>query len=386
MRKLKAAVIGAGFIGQAHIEAIRRTGIAEVSAIVQSSQEKADALAHALHIPKAYGDYRDVLKDPEIDVIHNCTPNHLHFGINKQALQHGKHLLSEKPLTLSSEEAKELYELGKSSGLIAGINYNYRQFPMVQQLRRMVQDKELGDPRLIRGHYLQDWLMYETDYNWRMEPEYGGATRAIGDIGSHLYDLGQYVTGKRITEVFADLATMIPKRYKPTSEVPSFQTASTGGMKAVDVETEDYCTVIVKFEDGARGVLTVSQISAGKKNGLELAIDGSQASACWNQEVPFQLQVGYRDKPSEIIVRDPALVKQEVQPYIHYPGGHEEGWPDSLKNMMCSFYAAILGDEQGLHAVASFQEGYQLMLLIDAIIESGKAGKWVQVKQVDRAG
>ncbi|GIQ71418.1 gfo/Idh/MocA family oxidoreductase [Xylanibacillus composti] len=381
MRKVKAAVIGAGFIGQAHIEAVRRTGLAEVTAIVQSSQDKAEALARKLHIPKAYGDFQDVLRDPDIEVVHNCTPNHLHYEINKQILQHGKHLLSEKPLTMTSEEARELYQLSREKELVTGINFNYRQFPMVQQFRQMVQNKELGVPRLVRGHYLQDWLMYETDYNWRMEPAYGGQTRAIGDIGSHLYDLSQYVTGKRITEVFADLATIIPQRYKPVREVQSFQTSSTSEMQAVDVETEDYCTVLAKFEDGSRGVLTVSQISAGKKNGLELALDGSLASASWNQEEPFRLKVGYRDQPSSIIVRDPALVDQEVQSYVHYPGGHEEGWPDSLKNMMNHFYAAVLGDQQNRHAVASFQEGYQLMLLIDAIVESGKSGKWVKVKQ-----
>jgi predicted dehydrogenase len=382
MRNLKAAILGAGFIGQAHIEAVRRLGFVEVVAIAQSSQEKADASAKSLNIPKAYGNYMDLLQDQEIDVIHNCTPNYLHYEINKQILLHGKHLLSEKPLTLTSEEAKELYLLAKEKDLVTGINFNYRQFPMVQHLRAMVRENDLGDIRIVRGNYLQDWLLYDTDYNWRMEPEFGGKTRVIGDIGSHLFDLSQYVTGMKITEVMADLSIMIPKRYKPLKGKHTFQSGSKNNAELVDVSTEDYCSVLVRFDNGARGVFTVSQVSAGNKNALELSLDGSIASGSWKQEESFRLLLGYRDKPSETVLRDPSLVKKEALPFLHYPGGHEEGWTESLKNMMKNFYDAIYGKLTHSDSVASFAEGYQIMLIIDAIVKSAKTGNWERVKDI----
>ncbi|MED4601407.1 Gfo/Idh/MocA family oxidoreductase [Paenibacillus validus] len=382
MRKIKAAILGAGFIGQAHIEAVRRLSFVEVVAIAQSGQDKAEQSAKLLNVPKAYGNYMDLLKDPEIDVIHNCTPNYLHYEINKQILLHGKHLLSEKPLTLTSEEAKELYHLAKEKNLVSGINFNYRQFPMVQHLRGMVRDNELGDIRIVRGNYLQDWLLYDTDYNWRLEPEYGGKTRAIGDIGSHLFDLTQYVTGMKITEVMADTAIMIPQRYKPLKEKQTFQNGGKENASLVDVSTEDYCSVLVKFDNGARGVFTVSQVSAGSKNALVLNIDGSVASGTWKQEEPFRLTIRYRDKPSETVLRDPGLVKKEVLPFLHYPGGHEEGWTESLKNMMQNFYDAVEGKMTHSDSVASFAEGYQIMLIIDAIVKSAKTGTWEKVESI----
>ncbi|TXK82644.1 Gfo/Idh/MocA family protein [Paenibacillus sp. N3.4] len=379
MQKIKAAIIGAGFIGKAHIEAIRRLGYVDIVAIVQNGQDKADEYARMLKIPKAYGNYEDLLKDPEIEVIHNCTPNHLHFEINKQALLHGKHLLSEKPLTLRTEEAKELYELAAGRSLITGINFNYRQFPMVQHLKSMVKDKDLGELHTIRGSYLQDWLLYMTDYNWRMEPEYGGETRAISDIGSHLFDLVQYVTGLSIAEVFADISIVMPQRYKASGSKESFQSGTDGERELVNMTTEDYCSVLVKFENGARGVLTMSQVSAGKKNALELNLDGTQSSGSWKQEEPFKLVMGYRDKPSETVLRDPKQLKKEALPFMHYPSGHEEGWTDSLKNMMHHYYQAIVSGEPISDSVATFREGYQVMTINDAIIRSVKSGTWEKV-------
>ncbi|SDD55656.1 Predicted dehydrogenase [Paenibacillus sp. UNCCL117] len=375
MRRVKTAVIGAGFIGRAHIEAVRRLGYVDIVAIGQSDPDKAAKFAGELNIPKAYGNYMELLQDEEIEAIHNCTPNHIHFEINKQALLHGKHILSEKPLTLTSQEAKQLYELAAGKQLVAGINFNYRQFPMVQQLKCMIQDGDLGKVRIVRGSYLQDWLLYDTDYNWRMEPEYGGTTRAISDIGSHLFDLLQYVTGQKIVEVMADASIVIPQRYKDHGKA--------GQAKLVDVHTEDYCSVLVKFSDGARGALTVSQVSAGNKNALEICIDGSTASGTWKQEEPFLLNIGHRDKPRETISRDPSLLKKDALPFLHYPGGHEEGWTDSLKNMMAYFYEAVSGGKPLSGSVASFQEGYRIMLIIDAIVKSAQSGCWEKVAEAE---
>lgn len=380
MKKVKAAILGAGFIGQAHIEAVRRLGFVDVVAIAQSNQQSAEALARKLNVPKAYGNYMDLLKDPEIEVVHNCTPNHLHFEVNRQVLLHGKHLLSEKPLTMTSEEAEELCRLAAGLKLVTGVNFNYRQYPVVQHMRAMVSDGALGDVRIVRGQYLQDWLLYDTDYNWRIEPEYGGKTRAIGDIGSHLFDLAQYVTGWNITEVLADTAIAIPRRHKPAESAQTFGSAAGGRTEPVDVKTEDYCSVLVKFDSGARGVFTVSQISAGYKNGLALSLDGAKASCSWEQEKPFELRMGYRDKPNETLLRDAGLLHSSAQPYVHYPGGHEEGWPDSLKNMMIQFYSAVLNGTAAPHSVASFEDGLRIMRIIDAVVESAQSGHWVKVK------
>lgn len=382
MKKLNAAIIGAGFIGEAHIEAIRRLGYVDVVAIAQSSKEKAEARAAALGIAHAYGDYRAILEDSSIDVIHNCTPNHLHYQLNKEILHSGKHLLSEKPLTMTSEEAKQLAALAEQTGLVCGVNHNYRLYPMVQQMKAMVQAGDLGKIHLVRGEYLQDWLLFATDYNWRLEPQYGGKTRAIGDIGSHLYDLAQYVIGSCIVEVFADLATFLPKRKKPRQAQITFR-QNQQETEEVDVHSEDYGTVIARFENGARGVFTVSQMTAGKKNGLALHLDGAKASASWHQEEPFKLSLGYRDRPNEILLRDASLVRKEAVPYIHYPGGHEEAWADGMKNMMQQFYGSIRSGQQLPHAVASFREGYRIMLIIDAIVASARSGQWVKIDDID---
>jgi predicted dehydrogenase len=380
MRKIRAALLGAGFIGKAHIEAIRRLGFVDIVAVAQQSQERADECARELGIPKAFGNYMDLLQDDEIDVIHNCTPNHLHFETNKQILLHGKHLLSEKPLTLTSAEAGKLYRLAGEKDLVTGINFNYRQFPMVQHLREMVKDNDLGEIRIVRGHYLQDWLLYDTDYNWRIEPSYGGPTRAIGDIGSHLYDLAQYVTGMKISEVLTDMATVIPTRYKPADGQTTFQSGSVERGDPVAVSSEDYCSILVKFDNGSRGVFTVSQVSAGSKNALELTLDGSLASGSWKQEEPFKLVMGYRDKPSETVQRDPALLKKQALPFVHYPGGHEEGWTDSMKNTMLRFYETVKDRNKLSDSVASFKEGYHIMLIIDAVLKSASSGTWEKVE------
>lgn len=382
MRRIKAAIIGAGFIGKVHIEALKRLAYVDVVAICQTSQQKALLDAKALDIPKAYGDFMELLQDEEIEVIHNCTPNHLHYEINKQALKHGKHLLSEKPLTMTIEEAKELYELAQVNKLVTGVNFNYRQFPMMQQLKSMVNDKAFGEIRIVRGHYLQDWLLYETDYNWRMEEQYGGGTRAISDIGSHLFDLAQYTAGLRITEIMADAAIIIPQRYRPAANAESDSVASPNPGVLVDITTEDYCSILVKFDNGSRGVFTVSQVSAGNKNALEIHLDGSLASASWMQEEPSSLHIGFRDKPGERITRDPNLLNPTVLPFLHYPSGHEEGWPDSLKNMMLQFYECIRNQNPLSNSVATFKDGYQIMLINDAIVKSLARGGWVEVEVI----
>ncbi len=385
MEKVKVGIIGTGFIGPTHIEAIRRLGFVEVVGLAETSQEAAERKAAELGIPKAYGDYRDMLRDSEIQVVHNCTPNHLHFAINKEIILAGKHVLSEKPLAMSSEESAELLALAKEHKVVHGVNFNYRQFPIVKQLAAMIKNGELGKVNLVHGSYLQDWLLFETDFNWRLAPEVGGKSRAVADIGSHWCDTVQYVTGKRIVEVFADLATVVPVRKKPASNTATFgaQQAHEETYEDVPINTEDYASVLVRFEDGTRGVFTVSQVSAGRKNRLSFEINGSQHSAYWNQEEPEKLWMGHRDKANEVLLADPALFSPEAKSSIHHPGGHNEGWPDALKNGMLNFYTFIREGKDPLNdqaAFATFEDGHVSMCITDAILESHEQQKWVKVQ------
>jgi len=381
MKTLRAGIIGAGFIGVAHIEAIRRLGFVEVAALSDSNKDTAERKASDLGIPKGYGDYRDMLADPDIDVIHNCTPNHLHFQINKEIIQAGKHVLSEKPLALTSAESAELLELAAQHRIVHGVNFVYRQYPMVQQMRAMAQEGQLGNIQLVHGSYLQDWLLLETDYNWRMAPEIGGKSRAVADIGSHWCDAVQHITGQKIVKVFADLATVLPTRKKPASGSATFGAAQDAGQtEDVQIETEDYASVLFHMENGTRGVFTVSQVSAGRKNRLNIEINGSKQSAYWNQEEPSHLWIGRRDQTNELLHADPAILSSSVRPFNHYPGGHNEGWPDAEKNMMLQFYRFIREGKDPLadrSFFATFEDGHRSMQTIEAILKSHEEGRWV---------
>ncbi|PLT34479.1 Gfo/Idh/MocA family protein [Bacillus sp. V5-8f] len=383
METIKVGIIGTGFIGPTHIEAIRRLGFVEVVGIAGSSRESAEKAASELNIPKAYGDYRELLNDCEINVIHNCTPNHLHFTINKEAILAGKHVLSEKPLAMDSKESAELVELAKKHNVVHAVNFNYRQHASIRNLRALVQNGEFGRVNLVHGSYLQDWLMYETDFNWRLDPKQGGNTRAIADIGSHWCDTVQFVTGKKIIEVFADFSTVLPVRKKPKTTVATFSQGNEQvEYEDVSIETEDYASVLVRFNDGTKGVFTVSQVSAGRKNRLSFELDGSKSSAFWNQEEPEKLWMGHRDKPNEVLLADPALFTPEARGSIHHPGGHNEGWPDALKNMMLNFYSFIREGKDPLKDqpdFATFEDGHVSMCINDAIFESNAHQKWVKV-------
>ncbi|MEH7336315.1 Gfo/Idh/MocA family oxidoreductase [Neobacillus drentensis] len=385
MDKIKVGIIGTGFIGPTHIEAIRRLGFVEVVGLAETSQKAAEKKAAELGIPKAFGDYREMLKDSEIQVVHNCTPNFLHYVINKDIILAGKHVVSEKPLAMNSEESAELLELAEEHGVIHAVNFNYRQHGSVQNLQAKIANGDLGKVNLVHGSYLQDWLLYETDFNWRLAPEVGGNSRAVADIGSHWCDTVQFVTGKRIVQVFADLATVIPVRKKAKNTIATFSTQNLEEQEYEDVpiNTEDYASVLFRFEDGSRGAFTVSQVSAGRKNRLSFEINGSKSSVFWNQEEQEKLWIGHRDRANEILLADPALFTAEARSSIHHPGGHNEGWPDALKNMMLNFYSFVR-DGKSLKTdkpnFATFKDGHISMCITDAILESHQQQKWVKVQ------
>ncbi|MBB3113672.1 putative dehydrogenase [Paenibacillus phyllosphaerae] len=384
MEQITVGIIGAGFIGPAHVEAVRRLGFVKVAAIAGTTSERAEQKAAELDIPQAYGDYRELLNDPNIQVVHNCTPNDVHFEINRDIMLAGKHVMAEKPLAMNSRESADLLRIARSSGVVHGVNFNYRQFPILKQLRTLVERGDLGDVHLIHGSYLQDWLLYETDYSWRLDPEIGGKTRAVADIGSHWCDTVQYVSGKRIRQVFADFSTVLPMRKRAEQDIATFGNSvqSTQDMTEYEVETEDCASVLLRFDDGTKGVFTVSQVSAGRKNRLSFEMNGAKQSAFWNQEEPHRLWVGHRDRPNEMLLADPSLFTEEAQSAIHLPGGHNEGWPDALKNQMLHFYTFIReGKNPSIDHCdfATFEDGHRSMQLIDAILRSNEESRWVTI-------
>ncbi|MEM9657394.1 MAG: Gfo/Idh/MocA family oxidoreductase, partial [Planctomycetota bacterium] len=369
------------FIGPAHIEALRRLGFVEVTAVAERGAELAQRKADDLSIPQAYGDYRELLADPQIQVVHNCTPNHLHYEVNREILAAGKHVISEKPLAMNSAESKELVELAAQAGVVHAIDFNYRYMPLVQQARLMCQETdEIGRVFAVHGSYLQDWLQQDTDWNWRLVPELSGDSRAVADIGSHWCDLVQFVTGLKIVSVMADLATIHPIRKRPKVEVETYagKVLKPEEMEEVPIGTEDYASILLGFDSGARGVLTVNQCAAGRKNRLWFEIDGAHSALAWDQQQPNELWVGRRDGPNETILKDPSLLHEDARQYAHYPGGHNEAYPDGPKNLFRNVYGFIAGQRPG-GDFATFVDGHNEIAICDAVLKSGRERRWVDV-------
>ncbi|WP_003542269.1 Gfo/Idh/MocA family protein [Desulfotomaculum nigrificans] len=368
MEKVKAGIIGAGNVGKVHVEALRRLGNVEILGVSGSSQRSAEERARQLGIPRVYQNYQEMLADPDIQVVHNCTPNQLHYQINRDALLAGKHVLCEKPLTVEPEQARELVELAEQRNLVHGVMFNYRMYPMVQEARSAILGGDIGQINLVHGSYLQDWLLYDTDYNWRLESELGGLSGALADIGSHWCDLAEFMTGSRIVSVFVDMDTVVPER-----------TDLQGRRHRVRVE--DYATVLLRFANGARGVFTVSQVSPGHKNRLRIEVDGARAALAWDQEQPEQLWFGYRSEANRILLKEPANLRVGSS-YAHYPAGHIEGWPDGLKNLLAEFYQAVRQEKlpsNNSPGFPTFKDGYRSVAIISAMLDSYRTGQWVKI-------
>lgn len=382
--KINAAVIGAGFIGPAHIEALRRLGNVEVVALADADHGTAERKAAQLNVAKAYGDYRRVLADPSVQVVHVCTPNHLHFPMSRDALQAGKHVVCEKPLAMTAGEARELVKLAQETGLVNAIHHNLRYYPLAREARAMVEEGELGRIFAVHGSYLQDWLFYETDYNWRLEQEYSGESRAVADIGSHWLDLVEYITGCRVTAVCADFATFHKIRKKPLKPLETYagKVLTPEDYADMEIGTEDYATVLLRFDTGAHGVLTVSQVAAGRKNRLYMEIDGSKRALAWDSERPNEMWIGRRDGRNELLMKDPSLLHPAARAIADFPGGHNEGYPDTSKQMFREIYAYIAGRAWrtgAKPAFPTFADGLREMVLGERIVESARKGGWVEV-------
>ncbi len=381
MSKIKVGVVGTGFIGPAHIEALRRLPNVEVVGLCEVSQELAESKAAQLGIPRAYT-FDNLLKQDDIKVVHICTPNFLHYSQSKAALESGKHVVCEKPLAKDLHEAKELVEIAAKSGLVNAVHFNLRYYPMVRQMKVLREKGELGDVYSIIGSYLQDWLFYNTDYNWRLEPDKSGDSRAIADIGSHLMDIIEYVTGLKTVELIADFNTIHPIRKKPLKAIETYSGVSLKPEDYADVpiNTEDHANVLLKFDNGNRGCITVSQVSAGRKNQLKVEISGSKKTFAFNSESPNDLWIGYREKANELMMRDPSLVEPEAAGVISFPGGHNEGFPDTSKQLFKEVYAAIeQGKQPESPTYPTFADGYRELLICERILESHRAKSWVNV-------
>jgi predicted dehydrogenase len=374
-----AAVIGTGFIGTVHVEALRRIGV-HVAGVLSSTPERGAARADALGVAKAYASLEELLADDRVAAVHVTSPNDLHLGQAEAALRAGKHVICEKPLAMTADESARLVALAAETGLVNATNFNIRFYPLNQHARSLIADRGLGEVRLVTGRYFQDWLLLESDWNWRLQPDRGGALRAVGDIGSHWLDLMTYVTGQHVQSVMADLTTFIETRREPTGPVETFSTDRSAETVERDIATEDTATILLRFDGGARGSVSVSQISPGRKNSLVYEIDGSEGAWAWDSEQPDQAWIGHRERPNEVLIRNPALMNQAGQAASALPGGHVEGFFDTH----CAHFRAIYDDVLAGRPTASpgyatFADGHDEMLVGEAIARSAREGRWVEV-------
>jgi predicted dehydrogenase len=381
LRNIRAAVAGTGFIGVVHVEALRRLGV-EVTGVVGSSPERAAAKALAENLPDPYPSFEAMLADERVDVVHLATPNHLHDGQVRAVLAAGKHVVCEKPLAMTSTQTAALLALAEQSGLVHAVNFNQRFYPENLHARAVIGDGALGDVRLISGGYLQDWLLLETDWSWRLERDQGGELRVIGDIGSHWLDLASFLTGRRVDAVMADLTTFMPIRREPVGHVETFSTGAALQTRDRAIETEDAAGLLLRFEGGARGVVTLSQVSAGRKNHLHWEINGSRASAAWRAERPEELWVGQRDRPSELTLRDPGQLAPSAAAHTRMPAGHSEGFGETFRELYRAVYTAVAAGEPPAEPdYPTFTDGHEQALIGDAIARSHAEGRWVAVQR-----
>lgn len=367
-------------MGRVHLEALRRVENVNIAAIVGRNAENAKKLGDKFAVPTVTFD--TVLKDSQIDAIHICTPNAEHYGMVKAALMAGKHVLCEKPLGVSVAEGQELVNLAKQKKLRNCVCHNLRYYPMVQQMRRMRDDGDLGEILVVQGTYSQDWLLYDTDWNWRVDAKAAGPSRCMADIGSHWFDAIEHITGQQVTSLCADLQTFHRKRKRPKGPVETFanKILTVEVFIETSVDTEDFGTVIFRMGKRTRGSMTASQVSAGRKNRFSLEIYGTKSSVAWDQERPNELWIGRRDKPNRILIKDPALLKPEARPYADEPGGHAEGYPDTFKQLFRRFYASVADPKAPLD-YPQFSDGLRQMKVLDAEFESNRSRAWVDVSK-----
>jgi predicted dehydrogenase len=378
LEKPKVAIFGIGFMGRVHTEALRRLGNVEVIGVAGRTAEAARKFADSLGIERSTGNYQDLIADADVSVVHICAPNDLHYAMADAAMRAGKHVLCEKPLASTVADASSMVALAKQKGLANCTLYNVRAYPQVQNMRRMCEAGEFGDIYVVQGTYSQDWLLYDTDWNWRIEQ---GPSRTFADIGTHWCDLAEHITGQRITSVCADLHTFHKTRKKPKHSIETFagKTLQPDEYNEVAIKSEDFGAMMFAMGEDTRGSLTVSQVSGGRKNRLFIEIFGSKASAAWNGEVPEELWIGHRNEPNQIQIKDSVLMPPEARSYTDLPGGHSEGYPDTFKQIFRRFYRRVM-DAQAPVDYPTFEDGIRQMRVLDAVLQSSQKKAWVTVQ------
>ena len=374
---IRTAIFGTGFMGRVHLEALRRVEHVEVAAISGRNAAAADKLGSAFNVPRLSPEA--ILRDPSIQAVHICTPNAQHFPMAKEALLAGKHVLCEKPLAVSAAEARELASLAAERNLRNCVCHNLRYYPMVQHMRRLREDGDLGEILVVQGTYSQDWLLYETDWNWRVSSQAGGPSRCMADIGSHWFDMAEHLTGLRLSALCADLQTFHATRKQPRGPVETFANKLASETQTTDtpVDTEDMGAVLFRM-GRARGAMTASQVSAGRKNRLSIEIYGTKAGVAWDQERPDELWIGQRDTPNRILIKDPSLLKTAAQSFADLPGGHSEGYDDTFKQVFRRFYASI-ADATAPREYPQFADGLRQLVILDAELQSTQTRRWIDV-------
>jgi predicted dehydrogenase len=387
-RRLRAAIFGTGFVGRIHVEGVRRLGTVEVAAIAASGPVKARRFADEVGVNRSTGDYRELLSDPAIDAIHVCTPNHLHFPMAKAAMEAGKHVLCEKPLALTSVQAQKLVRIALERNLVNCTCHNLRYYPQVQNMRRLREAGELGEIHSVQGTYSQDWLLYPTDYNWRIERTMNGHSRTFADIGTHWCDMVEHITGLRITSLCADLNTFHQTRRKPKGSVETFAGATlppavSNEIPAIPIDTEDFGAVLLRLGDKVRGAMTVSQIATGRKNRLFVEIFGTKGSFAWDAEKPDERWIGRRSSMNSLAVKDPTLMSEKARTYADLPAGLSEGYGDTFKQLFRGFYRTI-ADRSAPVEYPTFEDGLRQLRIVEAVLESSGKHKWLEIDSEPR--
>lgn len=365
MKKMRVGIAGVGFIGLAHLDALRRLPEVEIVAICGLEAELTRTQAQQWDIPQWYTDVGAMLANARLDVLHNCTPNASHDMVNCAAIEAGVHVYAEKPLSDTAADAYRMWRLAEEKGIVHGLNHQYRMNPAVQEMHARVQNGSVGDVFLVSGRYHQESGLRATDYSWRMTE--AGMSYALSDIGIHWVDTARCVVGRRIEKVFASIRTVHPQRTKPDGT-------------RITVQTDDLSCVLMAFEGGAQGMMTVSKVSAGHQNDLVLGIDGQEYSMYWEQESPNRLEIGYKRRPNEILLVEPEVMDPSVCDLVTLPGGHPLGFNDALLASLRSYYAAVRGEiAQSAMRCATFEDGFYGMAFVEAAMESQRTGTWATV-------
>lgn len=378
---IRVGLIGAGYIGPIHLDALARIGGVKVTRVVDANAELAARAAAGFNVEKHGTDWRELVQDPQIDVIHNCTPNKLHYEITKAALEAGKQVLSEKPLAMTVREAEDLVRIAEAKTAVVGIDFCYRYYPVVQEMAVRVRRGDAGAVRMVTGSYLQDWLSRPTDWTWRLLRSESGESSIAADLGSHWFDLVQFVTHLRVQEVCGDFATLIPVRRRPKQQVLAFERVDQVESEEVAVELEDYAAILFRLADGVPGSFTTSQVCAGRKSDTELQVYGSRCSYAWNHKDATRLWIGHREKENEELIENATLQDPASARYATLPAGHPLGYRDAVHSLLRDFYEAVERGDSGGESRPTFRTGLDEMKILEAVLESSRRRQWVMVKQ-----